>query len=385
MDTERRPPVRQVFTPSTIGGLRLRNRFFRSAAFEGMCPQGEPTDALVDYHRRLAAGGVGMTTVAYAAVSELGRSYPHQLALEAPGTPAGLRRLTDAVHAEGAAASLQLAHAGYAGDPQVAGGRTIGPSRVLNRYKFAYPRPMTDEDIERAAGEYARAAAVAVEAGFDAVEVHAGHGYLLSQFEGRLRFPLEVVRRVREAVAARVPVLVKMNLRDGFSGGLEIDEAVEIARGFEAAGADALVLSGGFMTRTPIYIMRGDVPLAELRRELPRLASRIGSLLIGRFMIPAVPFSEAYFLADARRVREAVHVPLVLVGGLRTLDRMDAIVREGFDFLAMARPFVLEPDLVSRFEHGEATEARCVPCNKCLASVARGPLRCPQFEGAPSA
>jgi 2,4-dienoyl-CoA reductase-like NADH-dependent reductase (Old Yellow Enzyme family) len=410
MDTERRPPVRQVFTPSAIGGLRLRNRFVRSAAFEGMCPQGEPTDALVDYHRRLAAGGVGMTTVAYAAVSELGRSYPHQLALEAPGTPAGLRRLTDAVHAEGAAASLQLAHAGYAGDPQVAGGRTIGPSRVLNRYKFAYPRPMTEDDVERAAGEYARAAAAAVEAGFDAVEVHAGHGYLLSQFlsphtnrrtdafggspEGRLRFPLEVVRRVREAVAAfplevvrrvreavaaRVPVLVKMNLRDGFSGGLEIDEAVEIARGFEAAGVDALVLSGGFMTRTPIYIMRGDVPLAELRRELPRLASRIGSLLIGRFMLPAVPFSEAYFLEDARRVREAVHVPLVLVGGLRTLDRMDAIVREGFDFLAMARPFVLEPDLVSKFERGEVTEARCVPCNKCLASVARGQLRCLRF------
>jgi 2,4-dienoyl-CoA reductase-like NADH-dependent reductase (Old Yellow Enzyme family) len=382
----------RVFTPTAIGGLRLRNRFIRSAAFEGMCPDGEPSAALVDYHRELAAGGVAMTTVAYAAVTDSGRSYLHQLCLSKTGTIPRLRQLTDAVHSEGAAASIQLAHGGYAASPVAAGGKAIGPSAVFNRYTFSFPRAMTEGDIETVTEGFGLAASSAVESGFDAIEIHAAHGYLLSQFlsphtnrrsdrwggalENRLRFPIDVIRRVRQAVGPEFPILVKVNLRDGFRTGLDLDESVEIAKRYEAEGVDALVLSGGFMTRTPIYVMRGDVPYRELRRDLPGLGHKLTALLFGRLLVRKVPFTEAYFLEDALHVRKETRIPLVLVGGLRRLEQMEHVVGRGFEFLAMARPFILEPDLVRKFETGAAVEARCVPCNKCLASVARGSVRC---------
>ncbi|MHC4504761.1 MAG: NADH:flavin oxidoreductase [Planctomycetota bacterium] len=391
----------RVFTPAAIGGLRLRNRFIRSAAFEGMCPDGEPSAALVNYHRELAAGGVAMTTIAYAAVTESGRSYSHQLCLWKSGTIPGLRRLTDAVHREGAAASIQLAHGGYAASPAVAGGRAIGPSAVFNRYTFSFPRPMTEGDIETVTEGFRLAASSAVESGFDAVEIHAAHGYLLSQFlsphtnrrsdrwggslENRLWFPVDVIRRVRQAVGPEFPVFVKVNLRDGFRSGLELDEAIEIAKRYEAEGVDALVLSGGFMTRTPIYVMRGDVPRKELRRHLPGLGHKLAAWLFGRFLVRKVPFSEAYFLEDALRVRKVTSLPLVLVGGLRRLEQMEHVVGQGFEFLAMARPFILEPDLVRKLETGAAVEARCVPCNKCLASVSTGPVQCVLLDPADAA
>ena len=383
----------QVFSPARIGGLRLRNRFVRSAAFEGMCPDGEPTDALLHYHRELAAGGVGMTTVAYAAVSNAGRSYRHQLCLWKPGTLPGLRRLTAAVHAHGAAASLQLAHAGYCADPALTGGETMAPSAVFNRYNLTFPRPMTAGDIAAVTEEFGNAATAAVEAGFDAVEIHAAHGYLLSQFlsphtnrrrdhwggslQARLCFPLAVIRRVRERIGPAFPILIKMNLRDGFRGGLELDEAVAVARCFATEGADALVLSGGFMSRTPIAVMRGRVPYRELRRSMHGFLTRLGALVLARVLVRPVPFTEAYFLSEARGVRQAVSVPLVLVGGLRTLSRMEAVVREGFQFVAMARPFFAEPDLVRRFATGLARAARCEPCNRCLAALAAGEVKCP--------
>lgn len=382
----------RLFTPAVIGGLRLRNRFIRSAAFEGMCPGGEPSVELIDYHRELAAGGVGMTTVAYGAVTESARSYPHQLCLWKTGLIPGLRRLTDAVHSEGAAASIQLAHGGYAVSPAAAGGQAIGPSSVFNRYTLAFPRTMTEGDIAEVGEGFGLAARSAVESGFDAVEIHAAHGYLLSQFlspytnrrddrwggslENRLRFPVDMIRRVRQAVGPDLPILVKMNLRDGFRGGLDLDEAVHVAERFEAEGVDALVLSGGFMTRTPIYVMRGDVPHKELRRDLSGWGHKLAALLLGRLLIRKVPFTEAYFLEDALQVRRATRLPLVLVGGIRKLERMAEVVERGFDFLAMARPLIREPDLVRKLETGVAAEARCVPCNKCLASVARGPVRC---------
>jgi 2,4-dienoyl-CoA reductase-like NADH-dependent reductase (Old Yellow Enzyme family) len=382
----------RVFTPAAIGGLRLRNRFIRSAAFEGMCADGEPSAALVDYHRDLAAGGVAMTTVAYAAVTESGRSYLHQLCLWKAGTVPGLRQLTDAVHREGAAASIQLVHCGYSASPAAAGGKAIGPSKVFNRYTVSFPRAMTEDDIETVTEGFARGARSAVESGFDAVEIHAAHGYLLSQFlspytnrrddrwggslENRLLFPVDVIRRVRQAVGPEFPILVKVNLRDGFRTGLDLDEATEIAKRYEAEGVDALILSGGFMTRTPIYVMRGDVPRKELRRDLPGLGHKLAASLFGRFLVRKVPFTEAYFLEDALHVRKLTRLPLALVGGLRRLERMEEIVGRGFEFLAMARPFILEPGLVRKFETGAAVEARCVPCNKCLASVATGPVRC---------
>ena len=166
-----------------------------------------------------------------------------------------------------------------------------------------------------------------------------------------------------------------------------MDEAVEVARVLEAEGADALVLSGGFMTRTPMFVMHGDVPHRELRRELSGFGRKLAAFLLSRFTVRSVPFREAYFLGDAVRVREAVKLPLVLVGGLRKLRVMADVIAQGFDFLALARPLIREPDLVMKFESGSSAEALCIPCNKCLASVAKGAIRCPErpYPASPAA
>jgi 2,4-dienoyl-CoA reductase-like NADH-dependent reductase (Old Yellow Enzyme family) len=392
-DTE---PTRQVFTSAALGGLTLRNRVIRSAAFEGMCPGGLPSQGLIDYHAEVARGGVGMTTVAYAAVSSDGLTYPHQICMDRPGVVGELRKLTDAVHAGCAAASIQLGHAGYFSAKPVTGVRPMGASRVFNSYTLTFPRRMKEHDIKTVVEHFGRACEQARDAGFDAVAIHAGHGYLLSQFlspytnrrkdrwggslENRSRFVVEVMRRVRKAVGAGFPVLVKMNLRDGFKGGLELEEACEIARTLEAESADALILSGGFVSKTPMYIMRGDTPFKEFYQGQKSLTKKLGLLLMGRIMVKSFPFTETYFLEESRKIREAVSMPLVLVGGLRRIDVMESAVREGFQFLAMARPLIMEPDLIARMERGEAEESKCEPCNKCVAAMDKEAMRCVLLE-----
>ena len=388
----------EVFRRFRLNQLELRNRFVRSAAFEGMTQRGRPSEALTEYHRSVAAGGVGMTTVAYAAVSASARTYDHQLSMVAPDIDVGLRELTDAVHREGAAAAIQLGHCGYFASPQVTGQKTIGPSRVFNTYGLSWPRPMTEDDMESVAEDFARAAVRSREAGFDAVEIHGGHGYLISQFlsphtnrrrdrwggdlDGRFRFAALVMRRVRETLGSSFPVLVKMNLRDGFRGGLELDEAVEVAQRFEAEGADALVLSGGFVSKVPMYVMRGEVPFDEFYEGQTSATKKIGILLMGKVVVKAFPYHDNYFLEDSRAVRAAVSIPLVQVGGLRRLEDMERICRdEGFELLALARPLIMEPDLVAKMERGESTASRCEPCNKCVGIMDKGGIRCPLAEG----
>ncbi|MCC6751562.1 MAG: NADH:flavin oxidoreductase [Deltaproteobacteria bacterium] len=381
-----------VFSPAPLGPLVLRNRLVRSAAFEGMCPDGLPSEALVAHHRQMAEGGVALTTVAYASVSPDGRTYAHQLLMQ-PTAVGPLRRLTEAVHLAGALASVQLGHSGDFAASKVIGRRPLGPSTRYNTYALTLARAMNDADLDRVASDFVRAARLAVEAGFDAVELQLCHGYLLSQFlspyanhrrdryggslEGRLRYPLEVVRRVREALPADKALVAKVNLRDGFAGGLELDEAVEVGRALEGAGVDALFLSGGFVSKVPMYIMRGDVPFKDMYANQTDLTKKVGLLLVGRLMVKAFPFTEAYFLDEARAMRAAVRLPLILVGGIRTLARMEAIVAEGIEFLGLARPLIMEPDLPRLLERGEARASRCVPCNRCIAVMDRGAVRCP--------
>ncbi|MCK4964396.1 MAG: NADH:flavin oxidoreductase, partial [Dehalococcoidia bacterium] len=249
----------KVLSPGKIAGLELRNRIIRSGCFEGMCPDGYPSDPLLEHHREVAAGGTAMTTISYCSVSFDGRGFDSEMWMREEIVPE-LRRLTDAVHLEGAAASIQLGHCGYFSSKSVIGRRPLGASRKFCVFRYAFAREMTEEEINRVTEDFGKASALSVKAGFDAVEIHAGHGYLLSQFlspytnkrrdsfggslENRLRFPASVVKHVRETVGPDFPILIKMNLRDGFKGGLELDEAVEVAKRYEAEGASALIPSG---------------------------------------------------------------------------------------------------------------------------------------------
>jgi 2,4-dienoyl-CoA reductase-like NADH-dependent reductase (Old Yellow Enzyme family) len=361
-----------------------------------MCPGGVPSAKLVEHHRALAAGGVGMTTVAYCAVSADGRTFAEQMHMR-PEVIAPLRRVTDAVHREGGAASLQLGHCGWFTKNKALTTRfPRGPSLTFNAYGLAAGKPialaMSTDEIGAVAQEFGDAARHAREAGFDAVEVHLGHGYLLSQFlcpatnrrkdayggdlDGRARLPLEVVRRVRETVGAGFPILCKVNLRDGFRGGLEVPDAVGLAQRLEREGVDALVLSGGFTSKTPFYLFRGRRPLKEMIEVEKSRLQKLALAWFGRSVIREYPFEEMFFLPEAREVRRAVAMPLVLLGGIVSRENVDRAMAEGFDFVAMGRALIADPDLVNRMRADPQARSRCTHCNVCVAEMDRSGVRC---------
>jgi 2,4-dienoyl-CoA reductase-like NADH-dependent reductase (Old Yellow Enzyme family) len=381
----------KVFTPGKIGNLELRNRTIRSGCFEGLSPNATPGDALIEHHRRVAAGGIGMTTVSYCAVSRDGVAFGHEMWLREEIIPI-LKRLTDAVHREGAAASIQIGHCGFFANKSVIGKTPIGPSRKFCLFRYSICRAMTKDDIKRVRDDFGKAAGMAVRAGFDAIEIHAGHGYLLSQFlspwtnhrkdeyggslENRLRFPASVIKHVREVVGPGYPILVKMNCEDGFKGGLTINEAVEVAKGFEAAGAGALVPSCGFTARTSFYMMRGQVPILEYVKSEKNLFTKIGMALFGRFIVREVPFKELFLFDQAKRIKDAVTIPVVYIGGICSLENMAKVMKEGFEFVQIGRATVRDPDVIRKMQSGEITAIDCDHCNRCVAEMAVKGIAC---------
>jgi 2,4-dienoyl-CoA reductase-like NADH-dependent reductase (Old Yellow Enzyme family) len=381
-----------VFTPARLGKLTLRNRIIRSGCFEGLSPNASPSEALIEHHRKVAAGGIGMTTVSYCAVSRDGVAFSHEMWMREEIVP-GLKRLTDAVHREGAAASVQLGHCGFFANKHAAGTRPIGPSRKFCLFRYSVSRAMTEKDMDRVREDFAKAALLAIKAGFDAIEIHAGHGYLLSQFlspwtnhrqdqyggslENRLRYPVSVIRRVRETVGPDYPILVKMNVEDGFKGGLDIGEAVEAAKAFEAAGATALEPSCGFTARTSFYMMRGQLPILDYVRSEKNWITKIGMALFGRFIVKEVPFTELFLLEQSRLIKQAVKIPVVYIGGVCTLADMETVIKEGFPFVAVGRMTVRDPDVINKMRTGEVPGVDCDHCNRCVAEMAAKGINCP--------
>ena len=374
----------QLFTPVKIGPLTLRNRTIRAAAFEGICSGNAPTDLLYDYHRSVARGGIGMTTLAYASVTRDGLSFPHQLWLRPEVVP-GLRRITDAIHSEGAAASIQIGHRGNMSHRAICGCRPVSASSGVNIYSPTPVRGLRRDEITEKAKAFGDAVRLAREAGFDAVEVHAGHGYLISQFlspytnrrrdeyggslGNRMRFMRMCMDEVMRAAGDDMAVVVKTNMRDGFRGGMEIGECLEVARELERCGAHALVLSGGFVSRAPMYVMRGSMPIRTLTHYMTQWWLKLGVGMFGRMMIPSVPFREAYFLDDARHFRVAVKLPLVYVGGLVSRTKIDEVLDAGFDCVAMARALINEPDFVNRMKNEGEERCACTHANYCIARM----------------
>jgi 2,4-dienoyl-CoA reductase-like NADH-dependent reductase (Old Yellow Enzyme family) len=379
-----------VFSPGRLGPITLRNRTVKSATNEGMSRDGLVTDQLIDWHRAIAAGGVGMTTLAYCSVSERGRTFRDQIWLRPEAVP-GLQRFTTAMHEAGAAASIQLGHAGFLCPPRVTRHRPMAPSRRFSPYAQAFSTAMTPLDIATVTQEYADAARLCVDAGFDAIEVHVGHGYLLSQFlspynnkrideyggkiENRARFPRAALYAVRKAAGDRVAVYAKLNMEDGFRGGMKLHDGLAVAGMLESDGTvDALQLTVGHTTRTPMYLMRGGNPLPEMAAAERNRVRRIGMRAFARFLRD-YPFEEAFLLPQARHFRARLRLPLMLLGGITRLDTMRAAVAEGFDFIAMGRTFIYEPDFVNRLRAG-ATESGCIHCNLCVAAMETSHTHC---------
>jgi len=383
-----------LFTPGKIGPLTLRNRTIRSAAFESMCPGNKPSKELLDYHHSVAAGGIGMTTVAYAAVTRSGLSFDRQLWMRPEIVP-GLRELTDAVHREGAAVSIQLGHCGNMSHKAICGETPVGASTGFNLYSPTFVRGLRKDELAPMARAYGDSVRLAREAGFDAVEIHAGHGYLISQFlspytnhrkdefggslENRMRFMDMVMDEVMKAAGNETAVLVKMNMRDGFKGGMDIDESLQVAKRLVDDGAQALVLSGGFVSKAPMYVMRGTMPIKTMTHYMTCWWLKWGVRMAGRMMIPTIPFKEAYFLEDALRFRkEITQIPLVYVGGLVAREKIDEVLNDGFEFVQMGRALLNEPGFVNRMKAESMARCNCKHSNYCIARMYTLDMACHQ-------
>ena len=337
-----------------------------------------------------------MTTVAYAAVTRSGLSFDRQLWMRPEIIP-GLRRLTDAVHAEGAAAGIQLGHCGNMSHKSICGCTPVGASGGFNLYSPTFVRGLRADELPELARAYGRSVNLAREAGFDAVEIHAGHGYLISQFlspatnhrkdefggslQNRMRFMDMVLEEVMKAAGNDMAVLVKMNMRDGFRGGMEMDETMQVARRLEQSGVHGLVLSGGFVSKAPMYVMRGEMPIRSMTHYMTCWWLKYGVRMVGKWMIPAVPFKEAYFLEDALKFRAELKMPLIYVGGLVSRSKIDEVLNEGFDAVQMARALLNEPGFVNRMREEEDARCNCKHSNYCIARMYSIEMACHRHLG----
>lgn len=376
-----------VFNPAKLGPLTLRNRVIKAATFEARTPDALVTDDLIEYHRLPAAGGVAMTTVAYCAVSPGGRTGGNQIWMRPHAVP-GLRRLTEAIHAEGAAISAQIGHAGPVADARSNQATALAPVRFFNPIAMRFAQKATREDIDDVLAAHAHAARLAVDAGFDAVEIHLGHNYLASAFlspllnrrddefggslQNRAKVARGLVMAVRRAVRQQVAVTAKLNMTDGIRGGITVDEALTTARWLQDdGGLDAIELTAGSSLVNPMYLFRGDAPVKEFAAAFkPPL--RWGIRMTGHRFFREYPYRDAYLLREARLFRAELTIPLILLGGITNRTTMDLAMAEGFEFIAMARALLAEPDLVNRIAaEGSQVRSACTHCNQCMATIYR--------------
>jgi 2,4-dienoyl-CoA reductase-like NADH-dependent reductase (Old Yellow Enzyme family) len=371
-----------LLSPGTIGAVEVRNRVIRSSTSETLADDaGFVTDAYREFHARLARGGVGLIFTGHCYVHPRGRYIRGMTGMDRDELIPRLRTVTDAVHGHGARIFAQLNHAGsQSRDPDV---DPVAPSVVANPQFFRTPpKAATQEEIEATITAFGEAAMRVRNAGFDGVHVHAGHGYLLSEFlspktnlrddewggplVNRQRFLLRCIEAMRAAVGADFPITVKLGFQDFVSGGLTLAEGRATAEALAVAGVDAIEVSAGLMS-----------PAAESARRYAGVTRRraVQDKLFYRVLGPFVP--EAYFREEAKRLKERVDCAVILVGGLRTIELMeDVIATGGADFVSLARPLIREPELVREIEAGRRGTVDCVSCNICLMHEGTHALRC---------
>jgi 2,4-dienoyl-CoA reductase-like NADH-dependent reductase (Old Yellow Enzyme family) len=349
---------------------------------------------LFDYHTAVARGGIGMTTVAYAAVSRSGLSFDGQLWMREEIVPE-LKNLTDAIHAEGAKASIQLGHCGNMTHRATCGQTPIGASTGFNMYSPTFVRGMKEEEIQQLIIDFGNAVSLAKKAGFDCVEIHAGHGYLISQFispytnhrhdkwggslENRMRLMQEVIKKVKEAANGEIAVVVKTNMYDGFRSGMQVDDCIKVAQELERLGVDALVLTAGFVSRAPMVVMHGAMPLKAMAHYMDTCKFwwlKAGLAVAGRMMVPTVPYKDLYFLETAKKFRAAVKMPLIYVGGVCSKDNMDTVLNEGFIAFQMARTLVRDTDFMNKIKSGEQKCSECGHSNYCIGRMYTLEMKC---------
>ena len=358
----------KLFSEGRVGSLVLPNRLIRSATAERMAtPAGLVTEPMIDLYRALAAGGAGLIIAGHSYIRADGRAGPTMSALDRDETIPGWRRLVEAVHDEGGRIAAQINHGGRQAMPAL-DGTPRAPSPVSLR--GVTPQPLEEDEIWALVDVCRMAARRAKQAGFDAVQIHAAHGYLISNFNspftnrrqdawggdvnGRGRFAREVALAVRRELGATYPLFIKLNASDGVEGGISRQDAVQIARRLEGAGLDAVEVSGGTADAIDYAIRRIQ------------------------------PGQEAYFAADARALKQSLRIPVILVGGIRSFEVASRLLEDGTaDFISMCRPLIREPDLPRRWQRGERRAADCISCGLCRKYQDRG-VRCEEMIARPN-
>jgi 2,4-dienoyl-CoA reductase-like NADH-dependent reductase (Old Yellow Enzyme family) len=351
-----------LFESSEINGMKLSNRFVRSATWEGMASEdGKVTPKLIELMTSLAKGGLGLIITSHAYVHQYGQAVPRQLGVYSDELIPGLREMTGAVHDKGGKVVLQLAHAGFFASAKLTGQTPLAASQVEGIAKSPR-REMSISDIEEITKAFSQAAIRAKSAGFDGVQIHSAHGYLLSQFlspmfnhrrdkyggdiQNRARALIAVLKNIRKAVGDDYPILVKMNCQDFVENGLRLEDAVQVGQMLTENGIDAIELSGGILISRKLSPSRMGIKSED---------------------------KEAYFQNEARAFKEKVDVLLIVVGGMRSFAVAERLVNDGLaDYISMSRPFIREPDLINRWKTGDLRKASCVSDNQCFGPGMKG-------------
>ncbi len=387
----------RLFSPVKIGSLELRNRFVRSATFEGMAKgNGRVTDDVIKLYRNLAKGGVGLIITGHFNVDQVGKASVNQIGIHSNEMIPGLKRLVQGVHEHDGKIVFQLSHAGRQTTKKITGHSPIAPSaKGRDPIFLVKPIEMSEEDVQETIQCFAKAAKRAVEAGADGIQLHGAHGYLINQFlspffntrsdawgaseEGRFRFLEQVFCEIKKKVPEETPIMIKLNSHDHTpSQGVTPELAAHYARKLAEMGIDAVEVSSGSNFYSFMEVSRGRVPVQELVEGMPLWKKPIAKIKLSR-MVGKYDHAEGYHLEAAKVIKPVLgDVPLLLVGGMRRIEHMDEILEKGYaDLISMSRPFVREPFLVKRIELGKTDHASCVSCNKCRAAIAnRMPLRC---------
>ncbi|MEH6583388.1 MAG: NADH:flavin oxidoreductase [Halioglobus sp.] len=383
------PELDKLLSPAKINGLELNNRVLKAATFEGMTDNNAPGDRLINFHRGMAEGGVGLTTLAYCAVEADGKVKDNMMHMDEAIRPQ-LERFTNEMHAAGTRVSGQMAHCGgFSQNSNLEKKRPLGPNFAFNAGGIPYGVPfvgaMQQTDIDHVVKCFHDAALLMKTTGFDAVELHVGHGYGLSQFISpktnkrsdeyggnlinRMRFPLMVLESVRKAVGEDFPIFTKMGLTDGVKGGLKVDEAVEVAGMLDKGGADLIIPSGGTSSMNPMLMFRGDSIVHGMIATETNPIMKLGLKLMAPVIFKNYPYEEMYFLDGARRVRDKVDCQVAYIGGTCTVESLETAMKE-FDFVQLGRALLKDPALVNNLrEQGAGYVNGCTHCNMCAGLI----------------
>lgn len=383
-----------AFKEKQLGETILKNVFIKSATYEGMFENGLPTQNLIEHHVNMAKGNVALTTVSYGAVSHDARTFNEQMYIHSKSLEK-LKILAYKVHDAGGKVSMQLTHCGYFSKNKDVK-TPLAPSKVFNEYGFmsgiVFSKEMNKIDMENVSNDFANAAVKLKEIGFDAVEIHMGHGYLLSQFlspwtnkrkdiyggsiQNRSRFPIEVIKNVISKVGPNFPIIVKLNLSDGFKGGFTLEECKYVSKQLEKCGCNAIVLSGGFTSKTPFYLMRGDVPLKGMIQNGESFAEKLTMALFGPIIVKKYKFEPTFFLDQAKEIKKHTKIALVYLGGVDSKKDIETLLNEGFDFIALARPLIHDADFLIKIQNKEIEKSECTRCNECVVEMDRAGVKC---------